>query len=106
MDTGLKGRTILVTGASGGIGAATVRRLVEEEAEVIASGRDEEKLANLAAETGCKPLPFDLTSEAAVKAALTDLTLYGVVNCGGWGGEIATPMETDTDVWRVYRQCL
>jgi len=99
METGLKGRPVLVTGASGGIGAASVRLLVEEGATVIAAGRDEEKLAALADETGCTPLSFDLTSEEAVEAALSGLTLYGVVNCGGWGGEIATPMETDTAVF-------
>ena len=33
------GRTILVTGASGGIGGATVRRLVRAGADVIAAGR-------------------------------------------------------------------
>lgn len=99
MKTGLEGRPVLVTGASGGIGAATVRLLVEEGAKVIASGRNEDKLSDLAAETGCEILPFDLTSEDAVKSALTGVDLYGVVNCGGWGGEIATPMETDTAVF-------
>jgi NAD(P)-dependent dehydrogenase (short-subunit alcohol dehydrogenase family) len=99
METGLKGRPVLVTGASGGIGAATVRMLVAEGAEVFAAGRNEAALATLADETDCTPLPFDLTSEDAVKAALEGLTLYGVVNCGGWGGEIATPMDTDVSVF-------
>lgn len=99
MKIGLKDRAILVTGASGGIGAATVRMLVNENARVIASGRNEDKLAELGAETGCEVLPFDLASEASVKAALSDLELFGVVNCGGWGGEIATPMDTDTAVF-------
>ena len=99
METGLKGRPILVTGASGGIGAATVRLLANEGAEVVASGRDENRLAELSAETGCKSLPFDLTSESEVKDALEGLELYGVVNCGGWGGEIATPMDTDIGVF-------
>lgn len=99
MDTGLRDRKILVTGASGGIGAATVRLLMQEGAKVIAAGRNTEKLAELAAETGCATRAFDLTSEKDVKDALADLVLYGVVNCGGWGGEIATPMETDTDVF-------
>ena len=58
MDTGLKDRVILVTGASGGIGAATVRMLAKEEAKVIASGRNEDKLAQLAMDTGCDVLPF------------------------------------------------
>ncbi len=99
METGLKDRPVLVTGASGGIGAATVRLLIKEDAQVIASGRDEAKLAALAAETGCDILPFDLTSEEAVKAALLGRAFYGIVNCGGWGGEIATPMDTDTAVF-------
>lgn len=85
------GRTILVTGASGGIGAATVRRLVADGADVIASGRNEAALAALQEETGARPLPFDLTSEDSIREALSGLELYGVVNCGGFGGEIATP---------------
>lgn len=99
MNTGLKDRVILVTGASGGIGAATVRMLIKEEAKVIASGRNEDKLTELAVETGCDVLPFDLASELSVKAALSEIEVYGIVNCGGWGGEIASPMETDLEVF-------
>ena len=58
VDTGLSDRTILVTGASGGIGAATVRLLVQEGANVIASGRNVGKLADLAKETGCDTAPL------------------------------------------------
>jgi len=93
------GRTILVTGASGGIGGATVRHLIAAGAEVIASGRSADALAALAADTGCRTLTFDLTSEDEVGAALQDLDLWGVVNCGGFGGEIATPMDTDIAVF-------
>lgn len=90
---------ILVTGASGGIGGAIVRQLVEAGAQVLASGRDEEKLAALAQDTGCDSLAFDLTSEAEVRAAIEGRDLYGLVNCGGFGGEIATPMDSDLDVF-------
>ena len=45
MDDFFNGRTILVTGASGGIGGATVRRLRARGATVLAGGRDEEALA-------------------------------------------------------------
>ncbi|PZX13752.1 NAD(P)-dependent dehydrogenase (short-subunit alcohol dehydrogenase family) [Palleronia aestuarii] len=90
---------ILVTGASGGIGGATVRQLRAEGADVIAAGRNAEALDRLAAETGARSLVFDLTSEASVEEALGDLDLWGVVNCGGFGGEIATPMETDIAVF-------
>jgi len=97
--SGLEGRPVLVTGASGGIGGETVRHLVAEGADVIASGRSTEALEALAAETGARTLPFDLESEDSVRDALEGLDLYGVVNCGGWGGEIATPDETDIDVF-------
>src|ERR1700729_3129935 len=96
---GLKGRTILVTGASGGIGGATVRQLVAAGADVIASARNVEQLKALAAETGCRTLSFDLASEDSVHQALEGLDVYGVVNCGGFGGEIATPMDTDIAVF-------
>src|SRR5271163_1369813 len=95
----LDGRTVLVTGASGGIGAATVRHLVRVGADVIASGRSIKALDALAAETGCRVLPFDLTSEESVRTALDGLDLWGVVNSGGFGGEIATPMDTDIAVF-------
>ena len=90
---------ILVTGASGGIGGETVRLLRQKGADVIAAGQNADKLAELAAETGCRTLAFDLASESSVKAALDGLDLWGVVNCGGFGGEIATPMDTDIDVF-------
>jgi L-xylulose reductase len=93
------GRPVLVTGASGGIGGATVRHLVAAGADVIASGRSVENLDALAARTGVRTLPFDLTSEDSVRGALDGLDVWGVVNCGGFGGEIATPMDTDIEVF-------
>lgn len=90
---------ILVTGASGGIGAATVRQLRKAGADVIASGRNVDQLRTLAAESGCRTLPFDLTSEESIREALEGLDVWGVVNCGGFGGEIATPMATDIAVF-------
>lgn len=93
------GRTILVTGASGGIGGATVRHLVKAGADVVASGRSVEALEALTTETGARALPFDLESEESIRSAIEGLDLYGVVNCGGWGGAIETPQEADVDVF-------
>lgn len=97
--TDFNGRPILVTGASGGIGGATVRHLMAAGADVIASGRSKEALDKLAGETGARVLPFDLTSEDSVRDALDGPDVWGVVNCGGFGGEIASPMETDIAVF-------
>lgn len=99
MNIDFDGRTILVTGASGGIGAEIVRQLVASNADVIAAGRDAAGLESLVDETGCRTAIFDLTSEAEIAEAMTDLDLWGVCNCGGFGGEIASPMDTDIDVF-------
>jgi L-xylulose reductase len=88
-----------VTGATGGIGGETVRQLVAAGADVIASGHSEEALTALAQETGVRTLPFDLASEDSVRNALDGFDVYGVVNCGGFGGEIATPMDTDIAIF-------
>ncbi len=93
------GRPILVTGAGGAIGGATVRRLLDRGADVIAAGRAAPELEALAAELGVRTAPFDLTSADEIEAALSDLDVWGVVNCGGFGGEIATPMDTDIAVF-------
>ena len=97
--TDFQGRRILVTGGSGGIGGATVRHLVRANAEVIAAGRSREALDAIAGETGCRTVAFDLASEDEVRDALEGLDLWGVVNCGGFGGEIATPMDTDIAIF-------
>jgi L-xylulose reductase len=92
-------RPVLVTGATGGIGGETVRQLVAAGADVIAGGRSADVLTRLGEEAGVRTLAFDLTSEESVRDALDGLDLYGVVNCGGFGGEIASPMDTDIAVF-------
>ncbi|MDH0616243.1 MULTISPECIES: SDR family oxidoreductase [unclassified Agrobacterium] len=97
--TDFQGRTILVTGGSGGIGGETVRHLVRANANVIAAGRSQQALEAIAKETGCRTLAFDLARDEEIRAALEGLDLWGVVNCGGFGGEIATPMDTDIAIF-------
>jgi 3-oxoacyl-[acyl-carrier protein] reductase len=50
MDYGLKGRNVLVTGSTSGVGAAIVRVLAGEGANVIISGKNRERAENLAKE--------------------------------------------------------
>jgi NAD(P)-dependent dehydrogenase (short-subunit alcohol dehydrogenase family) len=97
--TEFQGRTVLVTGAGGGIGGATVRHLVAAGAEVLAAGRTADSVQAIVEETGATPVVFDLEDEGEIRSAIEGRDLYGVVNCGGWGGEIATPMETDITVF-------
>ena len=73
MDTGLAGKGVVVTGASGGIGSAVARAFVAEGARVVVHyhrGRDRAKA--LAAELGGAPtIEADLTDEAAVSSLFT-----------------------------------
>jgi NAD(P)-dependent dehydrogenase (short-subunit alcohol dehydrogenase family) len=66
----LDGRVAIVTGAAGGIGAATVRLLRARGALVLAADIDTEGCAALAAD-GIMPCAVDLTDESSIAAMIT-----------------------------------
>jgi uncharacterized protein len=69
MTVELRGSTALVTGATGGIGQAIVRALHERGAHVIASGRRQEMLDQLAGDLdGVEPVAADLSDAADLVA--------------------------------------
>jgi NAD(P)-dependent dehydrogenase (short-subunit alcohol dehydrogenase family) len=73
------GKTVLVTGASYGIGEATARRLAAAGATVLAVARSAERLDDLAASINAGggqavAYPTDLTDEAAVSALTKQVT--------------------------------
>ncbi|WP_105566444.1 SDR family oxidoreductase [Microbacterium halophytorum] len=78
--------TALVTGASTGMGEATVIRLREQGLEVHAVARDEKRLAALAERTGAIPHAIDLTDIDAVERELGGLQIDVLVNNAGVSG--------------------
>jgi short-subunit dehydrogenase len=63
----LAGRTVLLTGATGGLGHAIARRLHAAEARLIISGRRADVLEALAAQTAARTIAVDLTDRAALE---------------------------------------
>src|SRR4051794_19163651 len=72
----LRGARTLVTGATGGLGAAIARSCVARGAQVVVTGRREAPLRVLAEEIGAEALVADLTNRADV-AQLVE-TLHAV----------------------------
>jgi 3-oxoacyl-[acyl-carrier protein] reductase len=64
----LTGKNALITGATGGIGAAIAKTLIKQGAKLVLSSTKEEKLQELAAGLGneCKILPCNLSDAAQV----------------------------------------
>ena len=94
MDLQLTGKVALITGATGGLGAACARELAREGARLFLCARTESDLEELASElrkAGCdsvSSLAADLTSpEAAGAVAVSAETAFGrvdvLVNCAG-----------------------
>lgn len=78
-------KTALVTGASSGIGAATVRALTKRGIKVHALARREDRLQALAEETGCVPLALDLRDRDAIYDRLSSLDVDILVGNAGTG---------------------
>ena len=89
VSLGDKARTVLVTGASGGIGRATVAALLRQGFEVWATARSQAGSTGLRTEFGSRvrTLAFDLTDDEAVRAAAAEVIasgpLFGLVNNAG-----------------------
>jgi NADP-dependent 3-hydroxy acid dehydrogenase YdfG len=82
----------VVTGASSGIGAATVRRLRADGWSVLAVARRGGRLAELAEETGCDVCVADVTDPDDVARVATEAGAHGAVHAlvNNAGGAIGT----------------
>lgn len=101
-------KTAIVTGATSGIGEATVRALVAGGWQVIATGRRAERLAALARDLGERvhPAVFDVTDEGALDRALAELPerFRGIdllVNNAGLALGTAPAQRADLAQWRT-----
>jgi NAD(P)-dependent dehydrogenase (short-subunit alcohol dehydrogenase family) len=82
-------KTVLVTGASAGIGEATVRQLLADGDTVYAAARRLDRMAPLAV-AGAKLLSLDLTDDASIVAAVDKIRdetgrLDVLINNAGYG---------------------
>lgn len=97
-------RRALVTGASSGIGAATVRSLRAHGWDVVATARRADRLAELARETGCTVVPADLTDEDDVAALVAEVRsggpLHSLVNNAGGAAGADSVEEGRVEDWR------
>ena len=68
-------KTILITGATSGIGAASARRFARDGWKVVATGRRQDRLDRLADELGdiLHPIAFDIRDPQAIEAAIDGL---------------------------------
>lgn len=92
-----------MTGASGGIGAATARRLADEGFEVVCAARRRERVEALAAEIEGRALVCDVTSaeDVAALAHLVGGRLDLLVNNAGGAIGREPVADSDLDGWRM-----
>ena len=96
-------RRVVVTGASSGIGAATVRLFRQHGWDVVGVARRTDRLQALAAETGADVFTADVTDQAQVDALRDHLAATGplnaLVNNAGGAFGMASVEQSDADDW-------
>ena len=101
----LAGKTILVTGASSGIGRSIAIACAEEGAIIVLNGRNQARLQatkDALKGAGHIIIPADIT-DSIQRQALSEQVpaLSGVVHCAGIGSRVLGKMLEEDDVHRV-----
>jgi NAD(P)-dependent dehydrogenase (short-subunit alcohol dehydrogenase family) len=101
-----EGKTIVVTGAGSGIGAATARRLHTEGAHVVAVDVNKDQVEQLVAELGhdrALAITASIVDRAQVEAVVASAferfgSLYGLMNSAGVRG-VGSILDCDDAAW-------
>ena len=105
-------KTVLITGASSGIGEGCARKFASQGARVILNARNVQKLESLASElqdkynAECYVLPFDVCDRKAAARALESLpqewkSIDILINNAGLAVGVDKEYEGDLDEWDV-----
>jgi meso-butanediol dehydrogenase / (S,S)-butanediol dehydrogenase / diacetyl reductase len=101
-------RAVVVTGAGSGIGAATVRRLFDEGASIVAVDVRQNAVEGVVAEFGGSSRIYGATADVSNRGEVAELLveagrrfgkLWGLVNCAGIRG-VGSILDTDPELWR------
>ncbi|MEM6633160.1 MAG: SDR family oxidoreductase [Bacteroidota bacterium] len=77
----LNGKTAVVTGGNSGIGYATAKKLKEEGARVVITGRSEHKVQQAASELGATGITADVLDLSAIDKAVSEVKAqYGAID--------------------------
>ncbi len=111
MNSGLAGKVVLITGASGGIGSAIARRFADEGARLVLHYRKgKERVEQLRRELSLVetlPVRADLTKESAVRRLFNAaLKKFGrvdtlIANAGSWETRDVPLPEMSLKQWRA-----
>ncbi|MCU1527175.1 MAG: Oxidoreductase [Frondihabitans sp.] len=97
-------KRVVVTGASSGIGEATVRLFREHSWDVLAVARREDRLRALADETGARWFVADVTDDADMKALRDHVEatgpLHALINNAGGAFGLDTVENSSIDDWQ------
>jgi NADP-dependent 3-hydroxy acid dehydrogenase YdfG len=106
----MKNRTVLITGATSGIGKSTAWLLAEKKYRLILTGRREDRLASIAEElsdwTEVKTLSFDVRDKKAVFEAIESLPeewkeIEILINNAGNAHGLAPIQSGDIEDWEA-----
>ena len=99
-----KPQCAIVTGASSGIGAATVRALVASGVEVIACARRMDRLEALAQENSAITAHhLDITDQKSIDQLVADCRDRDVnilINCAGGAFDFVSVLDSNPEIWR------